>query len=76
MEGRRRGECEIRFMGRITAGITHEMRNVLAVIRESAGLIQDLMEKCQDVPKRKTGKGPEHHPGPGREGDTSGIQAH
>lgn len=53
MEGRRRGECEIRFMGRITAGITHEMRNVLAVIRESAGLIQDLMEKCQDVPNRE-----------------------
>ena len=36
-------EQEIAFMGKITAGITHEMNNVLAIIRESAGLIQDIL---------------------------------
>ncbi len=30
-------------MGRITAGMTHEVRNVLAVIRESSGLMEDLL---------------------------------
>ena len=34
---------DIAFMGRITAGMTHEMRNVLAIIRESGGLVQDLL---------------------------------
>lgn len=32
----------LRFMGRMTAGMTHEINNVLAVIRETAGLAQDL----------------------------------
>jgi C4-dicarboxylate-specific signal transduction histidine kinase len=31
------------FMGKITAGITHEMKNVLAIIKESAGLLDDLI---------------------------------
>jgi C4-dicarboxylate-specific signal transduction histidine kinase len=30
-------------MGKITAGVTHEMKNVLAIIKESAGLMEDLM---------------------------------
>jgi len=34
---------EIEFMGRVTAGMTHELRNVLAVIGESAGLMEDLL---------------------------------
>jgi nitrogen fixation/metabolism regulation signal transduction histidine kinase len=34
---------EVAFMGRITAGMTHELRNVLAVIGESAGLMEDLL---------------------------------
>ncbi len=34
---------ETAFMGKITAGITHEMKNVLAIIRESAGLMEDLL---------------------------------
>lgn len=34
---------EIAFFGRITAGITHELKNVLAIIRESAGLMEDIM---------------------------------
>lgn len=30
------------FMGRVTASVTHEIQNVLAVIKESAGLMEDL----------------------------------
>ncbi len=32
------------FIGKLTAGATHEIRNVLSVIKESAGLMQDLLE--------------------------------
>jgi C4-dicarboxylate-specific signal transduction histidine kinase len=42
-EMNRQGDREARFMGRITAGMTHEIRNVLAVMRESAGLMEDIM---------------------------------
>lgn len=31
------------FMGKITAGVTHELKNVLAIIKESAGLMEDLI---------------------------------
>lgn len=31
------------FVARLTAGATHEMRNVLAIVKESAGLVQDLL---------------------------------
>jgi signal transduction histidine kinase len=31
------------FMGKITAGVTHEIKNVLAIIKESAGLLEDLI---------------------------------
>jgi signal transduction histidine kinase len=31
------------FIGKITAAMTHEMKNVLAIIRESAGLAEDLL---------------------------------
>lgn len=31
------------FMGRLTAGATHELRNVLAIVKESAGLVEDLL---------------------------------
>ncbi len=37
------GWKEVAFMGKITAGVTHELKNVLAIIRESAGLMQDLL---------------------------------
>jgi hypothetical protein len=39
---------QARFMGRITAGATHELRNVLAIIRESAGLIEDLLALAEE----------------------------
>jgi len=32
------------FIGKITAGATHELRNVLAIVKESAGLIADIVE--------------------------------
>ena len=41
---------EVEFFGKITAGSTHEMRNVLAIIRESSGLAQDLLALCPDAP--------------------------
>lgn len=44
MEGR-----DIAFMGKITAAITHEMNNVLAIIRESGGLMEDIMAMSKDV---------------------------
>ncbi|MFH1090554.1 MAG: hypothetical protein V1742_03190, partial [Pseudomonadota bacterium] len=34
---------DLAFMGMVTAGITHEMNNVLAIIRESGGLMKDLL---------------------------------
>jgi len=40
----RPGEDQLRFMAEVTASVTHEMRNVLATIRESAGLVGDLVE--------------------------------
>ena len=36
------------FMGKITAGATHEMKNVLAIIKESAGLMEDLLNVGQE----------------------------
>jgi signal transduction histidine kinase len=38
------GGREAAFVGRITAGATHELRNVLAIVKESAGLLEDLLE--------------------------------
>ena len=32
------------FIGKITASATHELRNVLAIVKESAGLIEDIVE--------------------------------
>lgn len=39
---------EVAFLGRITAAFTHEMNNVLAVIKESAGLMEDLLSLGQE----------------------------
>jgi len=41
---------EIAFMGKMTAGMTHEIKNVLATIKESSGLMQDFLKLCQDGP--------------------------
>ncbi len=34
---------EVAFFGKITASITHELQNVLAIIQESAGLMEDIL---------------------------------
>ena len=41
------GNPEAAFMGRIAASTTHEFRNILAIVKESAGLIEDLVEQCR-----------------------------
>jgi signal transduction histidine kinase len=35
------GEMGLQFFGKMTASISHEIKNVLAIINENAGLIQD-----------------------------------
>jgi signal transduction histidine kinase len=40
---------EVAFMGKVTAGVTHELKNVLAIIRESAGLMEDLLALSGDA---------------------------
>jgi hypothetical protein len=42
-------EREIAFFGCITAGVTHEMQNVLAIILESSGLMDDLLSLYQQA---------------------------
>ena len=39
---------EIAMIGRISAAMTHEMRNVLAIIRESSGLMQDILALSEE----------------------------
>ncbi len=36
------GESGLRFFGKVSASISHELKNVLAIINENAGLIEDL----------------------------------
>ena len=38
------------FFGKITAGVTHEIKNVLAIIKESSGLMQDILSMAGEVP--------------------------
>ena len=43
-------ENEIVFIGKITASITHEIKNVLASIKELTGLMEDLVSMSDDFP--------------------------
>jgi signal transduction histidine kinase len=36
------GKCGIQFFGKMSASISHDLKNVLAVINENAGLLEDL----------------------------------
>lgn len=38
---------EAKFLAKITTGTTHEIRNVLAIIKESAGLMEDMVRACE-----------------------------
>jgi C4-dicarboxylate-specific signal transduction histidine kinase len=40
---------EVAFFGKITAAFTHEMKNVLAIIKESGGLMEDLLALSQNA---------------------------
>ena len=46
---------EVALMGRMTAGMTHELKNVLAIIKECSGLLQDILglSKGDTVPRRE-----------------------
>ena len=44
---------EAAFMGKITAAATHEIRNVLAIIQESGGLIEDMIRFYEESGKLK-----------------------
>ncbi|MFC1884102.1 hypothetical protein ACFL2O_04965 [Thermodesulfobacteriota bacterium] len=41
-------EKETAFLGKITAGMTHEFMNVLATIGQTSGLMEDLLVLCRD----------------------------
>lgn len=40
---------QLRFIGKILAGFTHESRNYLAIIKESAGLVGDMMQLGKSI---------------------------
>ena len=42
-------DTEIKFIGKITAGVTHEINNALASIKEISGLMEDIMSMSSDT---------------------------
>lgn len=56
-ENRDRGlrDAQLRFIGKILATLSHELKNHLAIIKEYSGLIQDLVET-----ERRPSPGPAH----------------
>jgi C4-dicarboxylate-specific signal transduction histidine kinase len=41
------GETGLRFFGKMSASISHEIKNALAIINESAGLLEDLTLRAE-----------------------------
>lgn len=41
---------ELAFFGKIAAGVTHELKNILAIINESNGLMSDLLTMLKETP--------------------------
>jgi hypothetical protein len=54
---------EAAFMGEVTASITHEVQNVLAIIQQSAGLMGDLLDLSRKESLKSLGfrKGFQYH---------------
>jgi len=53
------GWMGVRFFGRMSASISHEIKNVLAIINENAGLLDDfalMAEKGMPLDPRRLGK--------------------
>ena len=64
------GETGLQFFGKMTASVSHEIKNVLAIINENAGLLEDLtlmadrgnpidperLKKMADTVKRQIGR--------------------
>lgn len=42
-------EQETALIGKITAGVSHEFMNVLATIKETSGLMEDLLALCRET---------------------------
>ena len=59
---------ELEFFGKVTACISHELNNVLSIINEYTGLLEDLMLTCnsrEEVDKEKISRKPDHGKKPG-----------
>ena len=41
-------DLEMAFLGKITASMTHEIKNTYAIILESSGLLSDLLTLSQE----------------------------
>lgn len=41
------GEAGLQFFGKVSASIAHEMKNILAIINENAGLLEDMTFAAQ-----------------------------
>lgn len=48
--------CGMRFFGRMSASATHEIKNTLAIINESAGLLEDLSRMARTNPPLSTAR--------------------
>ena len=41
------GETGLQFFGKVSASISHEIKNVIAIINENAGLLEDLIARSE-----------------------------